>query len=873
MRQYNQIKQKYPDTVLLFRLGDFFETFGDDAVTTANACGITLTKRNNGAAGDMPLAGFPHHQLDAYLPKLVKAGYRVAVCDQLEDPKLAKGIVRRGVVEVVTPGAALYDKLLDSKRNNYLATICHQTLKNGAQIVGFACIDISTGEFIVSEFEYKKLISVLENFQPSEIIINKAQKNSVIPEIEKLPYKPAITKLDDWMFETEFAKEALIAQFETNSLKGFGIENFDIAIAAAGAAMRYVKDTQTEKLSHINSISIYDPSEFMTLDFSTRRNLEITFSNSDSSNQGALINILDKTLTPMGSRALKKWMVRPLLDLEKIRFRLDIVDSLVANADELFELRQRLKSIGDIERLVSKISSARANPRDIASLKNSVSQIAPIKEILNSIEHPSLSVLSNKLDNFEELIALIDSAIIEEPSTQIGSGNIFKKGYSATLDEYIYAKHSGKQWINEYQERERSESSIPSLKVGFNNVFGYYIEITRTHSAKAPEKYERKQTLANAERYTTPELKEIESKILGAEEKISEYEQAIFTELRLKIALYTLELQKNSEIIAALDCLQGFAHASAEYGYVKPEIDESDMMEIIDGRHPSVERLLPIGERFIPNSTSFSEDSQIHIITGPNMAGKSCYLRQVGLIVLLGQIGCFVPAKSAKWGLVDRIFTRVGAQDNISAGESTFLVEMQEAANILNNAGSRSLILLDEIGRGTATFDGISIAWAMTEYIHDKIGAKTLFATHYHELNELADEYDRIENFQAQVIEKDDKPLFSHKIAQGAADHSFGIYVAKMAGAPKAIIERANEIMRSLEAGALNVESSGVKVKSKSADPKKIPAKKQKIDSNQISIFEIRDDAVRDRLRDVELENITPFQALELLREVKELMR
>ncbi len=868
LRQYNQIKSKHPDTVLFFRLGDFFETFNEDAEITSKVCGITLTKRNNGGAADMPLAGFPHHQLDAYLPKLVKAGYRVAVCDQLEDPKLSRGIVKRGVVEVVTPGVALYDKLLEAKTNNYLACINYKTQKNGAIIFGLSCLDISTGEFLVSEFDRNQLISIIENFHPSELIFSKSQIKELENELEKLSYKPAISKLDEWIFDEEFSREAIKGHFDTNSLKGFGIDELSVAIASAGAIMHYIKETQITQITHIKGISFYNHNDYMLLDFATRRNLEITFSNFDNS-QGTLISTLDKTRTAMGGRLFKKWITRPLLNLQQINSRLEAVTALIAYCDISDNIRTNLSLIGDMERLISKICTGRANPRDVAALRESLSKFPIIKDLIYTIKNDSLNKIADKLSDFRDLYNLISNSIVEEPTALTGSGNVFKTGYSKDLDEYISAKYSGKNWISDYQERERQETGINSLKVSFNNVFGYYIEITKVQNSKAPDRYERKQTLANAERYTTPELKEIEEKILNAESKIAELEQALFTELKMKISLFAKEVQDNAYLISVIDCLQSFAQASTDYNYSKPSINESDSLKIIDGRHPVVERLLPLGEKFVPNSTFLNnKDSMIHIITGPNMAGKSCYLRQIGLIILLGQIGCYVPAKSAEFGLVDRIFTRVGAHDNITAGESTFLIEMQEAANILNNATEKSLILLDEIGRGTATFDGISIAWGITEYIHDTINAKTLFATHYHELNNLIETYAKIRNYQVHVIETEEKILFTHKVIEGGADHSYGIYVAKIAGIPFEIISRAKEIMQSLE-NADNPEKQS-KAKSTQIKTKNIPLRNKQIDSDQISIFELRDDIIRDKLRSIDLDNITPFKSMELLKEIKD---
>ncbi|ROL60915.1 DNA mismatch repair protein MutS [Bacteroidetes/Chlorobi group bacterium ChocPot_Mid] len=867
MKQYGQIKNKFPDTILLFRLGDFFETFNDDAIITSKVCGITLTKRNNGAAGDCPLAGFPHHQLDAYLPKLVKAGYRVAVCDQLEDPKASHGIVRRGITEVVTPGVALYDKLLDTKRNNFVASVVLKSEKSLTS-AGLAFLDISTAEFFVCELNISKLIETLETIIPSEIIISKNQKNDLLPLLEKLSFKPLITKLEPWIFEIEFSRDTLLSHFKTKGLKGFGIENFSVGLSSAGAVLHYINETQAGQTAHLKSISIYQFSDYMILDFATKRNLEITFSMSDSSKEGTLISILDKTQTPMGGRLFKQWLIHPLINLKPINSRLAIVQSLVDNNSLLISLRQELSETGDLERLISKVCTNRANPRDVVSLKLSLRKIPAIINILKNISETednvikdSVNTLISKLEPMDELVEIIEKTLIDEPSVQFGLGNIFRTGYSPELDSYIDAKYSGKNWVAKFQEEERERSGISSLKVSFNSVFGYYIEITKVHNHKIPENYTRKQTLTNAERYITPELKEIEDKILNAEAKIVEIESNIFSDLRFKIAEFTETIQKNAVSIAAIDCLQSFAQCAIEYNYCKPEIDESKNIEIIEGRHPVVERLLPLGENFTPNNTKLTSDKeQIHILTGPNMSGKSCYLRQVGLIILLGQIGSFVPAKKAKYGIIDRIFTRVGAQDNISSGESTFLVEMQEAANIMNNATDRSLILLDEVGRGTATYDGISIAWAITEFIHNVIGAKTLFATHYHELNDLAQRFEKITNYKVEVIEAGETIIFTHKVLPGASDHSFGIHVAQMAGMPQEITDRANVIMRSFESGDNKTKPSTKNIKTES---------RQRYVPEQMSIFEFRDDALREQILNIDLNNITPLDALKILGEMQ----
>lgn len=876
MRQYHQIKSKHPDTILLFRLGDFFETFEDDAILTAKVCGLTLTKRNNGEAGNTPLAGFPHHQLDNYLPRLVRAGYRVAVCEQIEDPKHARGIVRRDVVEVVTPGVAFNDKLLDTKRNNYLAALALHQDRSGAVIAGLSCADVSTGEYFTTELPATELVSVLETLQPAEVIINKKQQPLVEQTLKRLSTQPTFTRLEDWIFEERFARENLLRHFGTASLKGFGIEEMTTGTIAAGVALHYIGETQKGSLPHIRRLSVFNPSEYMALDFATRRNLEITFSMHDASREGTLISILDKTATAMGGRLFKKWITRPLRRLRPIQQRQDAVRALTDdNAGRTF-LQNELSHVGDIERLMSKVCTGRATPRDMVSLKTTLQRIPDIRAALLALDSETLHKVGEQLVPMNEVADMLEQAIAPEPPAQLGGGTTFCDGYSPELDDIRNAMFSGKNWIASYQEQERQSSGIPSLKIGFNNVFGYYIEITNAHRNKAPESYERKQTLANAERYTTPELKEIEAKILNAEERIGELEKELFNELRLKVAEQAETAQANAALLAMVDCLQSFAQAACDYHFCRPELDETERLHITDGRHPVVERLLPVGERYIPNSTCIdTEEQQIHIITGPNMSGKSSYLRQVGLIVLLAQIGSYVPAKTAQIGLVDTIFTRVGAQDNITAGESTFLVEMQEAASILNNATRRSLILLDEVGRGTATFDGISIAWAIAEYLHGHIGARTLFATHYHELNELANRFGRIRNYKADVQEVGETILFTRRIMPGSADHSFGIHVAEMAGLPAEVTTRAREIMHSLEQHS----SEEFSPSAMSAAPAAVPAaatpvqavpQQQERDVPQMSLFEVRDDVLRKKLLDIDVNGLTPLQALQLLSELQQ---
>ncbi len=861
MRQYTQIKQKYPETVLLFRLGDFYETFGDDAKITAKVCGIALTKRNNGAGADMPLAGFPYHQLDNYLPKLVRGGYRVAVCEQLEDPKLARGIVKRDVIEVVTPGVAMYDKLLESNKNNYIASIYLSENRKRTDVVGFAAVDISTGEFITTEIALSGLIDLIEATSPAEILVSKSQKAFFDSHLQKLSSIPSISKVDEWFFDYDFARNLIVDFFESKNLKGFGIEDLSEGIIASGAVLNYIKDTQNGNISHLKTIRLHNHSKYMLLDAATRRNLEIAFSFSGSA-EGALIKVLDRTSTPAGGRLLKRWFNSPLKDLEQINIRLNSVEEFFNKYELAESIKSVLKQTDDLERLSAKIASGRANPREVVAVKNTLKKMPELKDLLKDFAAAMLSNIYYGIDPIANLCELLDKALADEPSVQLGTGSVFKPGFNEELDEYINAKYSGKQWIADFQESEREKTGISSLKVGFNNVFGYYIEVTNVHKNKVPEYYDRKQTLTNAERYTTPELKQFEHKILSAEEKILDYEQKLFANIKLEVSQHLEQIQSNANFIAILDCLLSFAFISKEKNFSRPIIDDSESLDIVGGRHPIVEAHLPPGERFVPNSTKLNTtDNMVHIITGPNMSGKSCYLRQTALIVLMGQVGCFVPADKAKFGLVDRIFTRVGAQDNITSGESTFLVEMQEAANIINNATRRSLILLDEVGRGTATFDGISIAWSIAEHIHNELRAKTLFATHYHELNDMADRYSGIRNYKVEVIEADNKVVFSHKVSEGGSDHSFGIHVAQMAGLPKKVIDRASEIMQTFE-------GSGDDQSDKKPDIRRIKTRNKSQMGQQLSIFEVFDDKIRQRLKDISIENLTPIQALQILNEL-----
>ncbi len=855
MRQYTQIKAKYPDTILLFRMGDFFETFEQDAVTASKVLGITLTKRANGAASDVPLAGFPHHALDNYLPKLVKAGYKVAVCEQLEDPRLARGIVKRDVIEVVTPGITFSDKLLDNKSNNYIASVYVKE-----DMCGFAFCDISTGEFSASEFPFKQIQSQLDLINPAEVIISKTQKNlfAGILNIDRTPAalqekNITVTKLDEWIFNHDYSAELLLSQFKTKSLKGFGIEDLKLGIVAAGAILSYIQETQKGNLAHINKISYYDTSDYIVLDNSTKRNLEIISSISEGSRLGTLVSILDKTETAMGARLLKNWITRPLKRLEQINKRLECVSEFFENKKLRKNLLNLFKNIGDLERLISKISTARAVARDLINLKYSLRTISQVKSELNNSKIKTLQDINNNLKELDEICNLIDNSINEDLSLHSENKGIIKQGYNNELDEIRYILNSGEAWIENYQRKERERTKINSLKVSFNKVFGYYIEISKANldRIEGVEGYIRKQTLVNAERYITQELKEYEEKILSASEKINTLEAKLFAEIRNKIVEYSNDIQMNAAMIGVIDVLLSFAETADTNRYYKPEVNDSDRIEIYEGRHPVIEQLLPAGEKYIPNDTILNpENEQVLIITGPNMSGKSSYLRQVGLIVLLAQIGSFVPANKAKIGICDRIFTRVGAMDNIARGESTFLVEMQESANIMNNLTPKSLVLLDEVGRGTSTYDGISIAWAITEYIHENPNAKakTLFATHYHELNSLASLYTRIKNLRVEVKEIGDKVIFLHKINEGTADHSFGIHVAQMAGLPDNVIKRSKEILRNFE---------------------KREERARRKDEFQINLFEYKDDELRDIINKIEVDKMTPLEALVKLQELK----
>lgn len=877
MRQYNKIKERYPNAILLFRMGDFYETFEEDARTVSRVLGITLTKRSNGKADDVPLAGFPHHALDTHLPKLVQAGLRVAICEQLEDPKYAKKIVKRDVVEVVTPGVSFHDQMLSPKRSNYLGAVCWGTDRANKDLAGFAYIDATTGEFGVAEVHISRLEELLQTIAPAEVIIDKRQKD-LMQGLREKPF--LITPQEDWVFGFDFAYESLLRHFKTHSLKGFGVDDLRLGLTAAGAALYYLGETQKGKLPHIRRIQRYQAEEYMALDTQTKRNLELLSSMQSGAQEGSLVQILDETLTPMGARLLRKWLVRPLRNVDNINKRLDAVDALVSSKRLREGLREELKGVGDLERLSAKVCTGRATPRDLIYLKLSLKQIPAIKALLAKESCETLHRLGDSLTLAQETVDRIERTIVDEPPTTLAEGGVIRRGVSPELDELFSIARSGKDWVARLQKEEAERTGIPSLKVGFNRVFGYYIEITNAHKSKVPEEYIRKQTLVNAERYITPGLKEYEEKILTAEEKIVSLETDLFQRLVMSVAEEAAGIQANASLLAMLDVFCSLAETASRHGYTRPTISDDAMLEIQEGRHPVVERMLPAGEYFVPNSIRLSPDAeQILVITGPNMAGKSVVLRQTGLIVLLAQVGCFVPAARAHVGIVDRIFTRVGASDNLAAGESTFLVEMNETANILNNATPRSLILLDEVGRGTSTFDGLSIAWALVEYLHEnpKVAARTLFATHYHELNELASRFERIRNFRIQVQEHDGKVIFLRKLVQGGADHSYGIEVARMAGLPEPVILRAREILRHLESQHLAVEApaAGDGVPVRAARPAPVPHLENPA-LFQPSLFDPTPDpvaeALRAQLREIDPNRMTPIAALLKLAELKRIV-
>lgn len=852
MRQYNEIKAKHPSALLLFRVGDFYELFGEDAIKASRILGMVLTKRKNGAAADIELAGFPHHSLDVHLPKLVRAGERVAICDQLEDPKLAKKLVKRGVTELVTPGVALNDQVLEQKKNNFLAAVYIGRKNNGVSF-----LDISTGEFLIAQGDDNYIDKLMQGFEPSEVLYCRNQENK-FHEIFGQQYYTF--RLEDWAYSEDFGRDSLNKHFETKNLKGFGIEDLSEGISAAGAILHYISETHNDKLGHISKISRIEEDKYVWLDRFTSRNLELI--NSPHENGATLLSVLDRTVTPMGGRMMKRWIVLPLKELKPIEQRLDAVEALIDNDEISFELGERLGNIYDLERLASKIAVGKANPKEVIHLKNTLLEIPKIQELLKSTDSKPLLAINDKLNPCEELTKTIEEQLDEDAAVQFGRGKVIADGFNAELDELRKLSSSGKDFLEQLQQKEAERTGIPSLKVAYNNVFGYYLEVRNTHKDKVPEEWVRKQTLVSAERYITEELKEYEHKILGAEEKIDMIERRLFTELVLSIADYIRTLQLNAHLLGHLDCLASFAKVSKESNYSKPSLNEGYAIDIKDGRHPVIEKSMPLGEEYIPNDVYLdNETQQIIMITGPNMSGKSAILRQTALISLMAQIGCFVPAKSAELGLVDKIFTRVGASDNISSGESTFMVEMNETASILNNLSPRSLILLDEIGRGTSTYDGISIAWAIAEYLHEHPSAqcKTLFATHYHELNEMTNKYERIKNYTVSVKEMGTKILFLRKLIPGGSEHSFGIHVAKLAGMPNMVIERAQKMLGELEKSNRTSDKERIIEAANSPDM-------------QLSFFQLDDpilEEIRDEVQNLDIDTLTPVEALFKLNEIK----
>ncbi len=857
MQQYNQIKIKYPGALLLFRVGDFYETFGEDAIKTAQILGIVLTRRANGAATHIELAGFPHHSLETYLPKLVRAGQRVAICDQLEDPKTTKTIVKRGVTELVTPGVAISDNILQQKSNNYLASIHFEKSS-----LGLALVDVSTGEFLTAQGSADYIDKLLQSFSPSEVVYPKSKRQEFIDLFGDRFYS---YPLDEWPYSGDYASETLLKHFGVKSLKGFGIEKLDLGIIASGVALHYLNETEHRNLQHISAISRIEEDGYLWLDRFSIRNLELV--GSANENAHTLVEVLDDTCSPMGARLLRRWIVMPLKDIKPIQDRLSVVEYLIANEELRQQMQACIRQVGDLERLISKISLQKANPREVCQLRKALSAIDSIRQLCNDAHNTSLKAIGSQLNPCTFICDKIGKELNPEPPVMLVKGGVMATGIHEELDRLRKIAFGGKGYLIEIQKREAEQTGIPSLKVAFNNVFGYYLEVTHAHRDKVPTEWIRKQTLVNAERYITPELKEYEEQILGAEEKILALETRLYNDLLYALTEYIKPIQLNAQLIARLDVLLNFASISIRNYYTKPQVTEERGIDIKGGRHPVIEKTLPPGEEYITNDVFLdSETQQIIIITGPNMAGKSALLRQTGLIVLMAQMGCYVPAKEAHIGLVDKIFTRVGASDNLSSGESTFMVEMNETASILNNVSDRSLILLDEIGRGTSTYDGISIAWAIAEYLHNHPAAKakTLFATHYHELNELSNTFNRIKNYNVSVREVGQQIIFLRKLVPGGSEHSFGIHVAKLAGMPQKVLNRANEILKKLEAertGGENIKDSIKKVQ------------KQAV---QLQMFSIDDPVlvkIRDTLNNLDVNVLTPVEALMKLDEIQRLIK
>ena len=857
MRQYNQFKAKHPDAILLFRVGDFYETYGEDAVKSSKILGITLTRHGKGAS-QTELAGFPHHALDTYLPRLVRAGYRVAICEQLEDPKLTKTLVKRGIIELVTPGVSINDKVLEQRENNFLAAI-HLTDKQS----GIAFLDISTGEFYIAEGNYEYLDKLFQNFKPMELVIQKGKTQTFKQNFgEKL----LLTQLDDWVFKTDYTRELLTKHFHTKSLKGFGVEDLPLGIIAAGAALHYIYETQNHKIQHITKISRIEEDLYVWLDKFTIRNLELIHSSNE--NAVTLLDVLDETQTPMGSRMLRKWILMPLKEKSLIDKRLSVVEYLINNQDFTCQLTDILKQMGDLERMVSKIATGKINPREALQLATSLRAAEQLKALCEKAQSPILKEIADKLNPCVNVCKRIEKEIREDPPVVPSKGGIFQRGVNAELDELTDLATNSRGILADIQQREAEKTGINSLKIGFNNVFGYYLEVTNTYKSKVPAEWTRKQTLTGSERYITEELKELETKILTAQEKILEIEVRLYNELVVSLADYIPIIQNNARLAARLDVLNAFAYCAVQYQYTKPTISNFQSIDIKDGRHPVIERQLPPEEPYIANDIYLDTDKQqIIVITGPNMSGKSALLRQTALITLMAQMGCYVPARECTIGIVDKIFTRVGASDNISTGESTFMVEMNETANILNNVTNRSLVLLDEIGRGTSTYDGISIAWSIAEYLHENPlhHAKVLFATHYHELNDMAAQFPRIKNYHVSVKELDNKVYFLRKLEEGGSEHSFGIHVARMAGMPPAVLRRAEEILKQLEDSRARREEKG----------EEVHIEKPKDDSYQLSFINLDDPLlleVKETIVGLDINSLTPVEALMKLNEIQGLL-
>jgi len=859
MKQFLDLKAKHPDAVMLFRCGDFYETYSDDAVVASDILGITLTKRANGQGKTVEMAGFPHHALDTYLPKLIRAGKRVAICDQLEDPKTTKKLVKRGITELVTPGVSINDNVLNYKENNFLAAVHF-----GKNECGIAFLDISTGEFLTAEGPFDYIDKLLNNFAPKEVLFERSRRGMFEGNFGN---KFFTFELEDWVFTESSARERLLKHFETNNLKGFGVEHLKNGIIASGAILQYLDMTQHTQIGHITSLSRIEEDRYVRLDKYTVRSLELI----SSMNEGgkSLLNVIDRTISPMGARMLKRWMVFPLKDEKPINDRLNVVEYFFREPEFKELIEEQLHLIGDLERIISKVAVGRVSPREVVQLKVALQAIEPIKEACLNADNPSLNRIGDQLNLCLSIRDKIDKEVNNDPPLLINKGGVIKNGVNAELDELRKIAYSGKDYLLQIQQRESEQTGIPSLKIAYNNVFGYFIEVRNAHKDKVPQEWIRKQTLVNAERYITQELKEYEEKILGAEDKILVIETRLYNELVLSLSEYIPAIQINANQIARIDCLLSFSNVAAENKYIRPVIEDNDVLEIKQGRHPVIEKQLPIGEKYIANDVTIdTEHQQIIIITGPNMAGKSALLRQTALITLLAQIGSFVPAESAHIGLVDKIFTRVGASDNISVGESTFMVEMNEASDILNNLSPRSLVLFDELGRGTSTYDGISIAWAIVEYIHEhpKARARTLFATHYHELNEMEKSFKRIKNYNVSVKEVDNKVIFLRKLERGGSEHSFGIHVAKMAGMPKSIVKRSNDILLKLESDNRKKGISG----------KHLSEVRENREGMQLNFFQLDDPIlcqIRDEILNLDVNNLTPLEALNKLNDIKKIVK